>query len=120
MMEQTLKIEGIPMNLNTYRNAHYHLLNKEKLIWEKAVALAIREQGIRPLSRCKVTMEFFFKDKRRHDPDNYSCCAKFILDGMVKAGILSDDNFEVIEMLSVMQGGISKKPYINIVIQEVK
>lgn len=119
-MIQTLRIEGIPMNLNTYRNAHFHLLNKEKHLWEQAVGVAVKQQGIQPLVRCKVTMEFYFKDKRRHDPDNYACCAKFILDGMVKAGILTDDNFEVIEMLSVKQGGISKKPYLLIEIEGIR
>lgn len=119
-MIQTLRIEGIPMNLNTYRNAHYHLLDKEKKLWEQAVMIAVKQQGIRPLERCKVTMEFFFKDKRRHDPDNYACCAKFILDGMVKAEILTDDNFEVIEQLAVRQGGIDKKPHIMITIEGIR
>jgi len=35
---------------------------------------------------------FFFPDRRRRDPDNYS--VKFILDGLVKAGAIEDDSFE--------------------------
>lgn len=116
-MIQKLRIEGIPMALNKYRNAHYFQLNKEKQDWERIVAVAVKQQGIVSVKRCTIEMEFYFKDKRRHDPDNYACCAKFILDGMVKAGILTDDNFEIIEMLSVKQGGISKKPYLIIEIE---
>lgn len=119
-MIQTLRIEGIPMNLNTYRNAHYFQLNKEKSEWEHVVAVAVNQQGIKPVDRCRIEMEFYFKDKRRHDPDNYACCAKFILDGLVKASILPDDNFDVIESLAVKRGGISKKPYIMIGIEGIK
>lgn len=113
-MIQTLRLEGMPMNLNTYRNAHYFQLNKEKQEWEAIVAVAVNQQEIKPVDRCRIQMDFYFKDKRRHDPDNYACCAKFILDGLVKAGVLEDDNFEYVQELSVRQGGISKNPFIEI------
>ena len=117
-MMQTLRINGIPMSLNVYRNAHYYQLNAQKEIWEKAVQVAVHTQQIKPMERGKVTFEFWFKDKRKHDPDNYSASAKFLLDGMVKAGILADDNFSIIEELSLKQGGIDKDPYILIHLEE--
>ncbi|CAB4128305.1 hypothetical protein UFOVP103_34 [uncultured Caudovirales phage] len=107
------------MNLNTFRNAHYFQLNKEKIEWEKIVSVAVNQQNIIPVDRCNITMEFYFKDKRRRDPDNYACCAKFILDGLVKSKIMQDDNFAVVESLTVKQGGINKKPYINILLEEL-
>ena len=106
------------MSLNVYRNAHYYQLNKEKETWEQIVSVAVHTQKIKPIERCKVTFEFWFKDKRRHDPDNYSASAKFLLDGMVKAGVLEDDNFNVIEELSLKQGGISKQPFILIHLED--
>lgn len=115
---QTLRIEGIPMSLNVYRNAHYYQLNKEKETWERIVAVSVKEQKIKKVDRCRITFEFYFKDKRKHDPDNYSASAKFLLDGMVKAGVLDDDNFSVIEELSLKQGGINKKPYILIHLED--
>lgn len=115
---QTLRINGIPMSLNVYRNAHYYQLNKEKETWEKVVAVSVQEQQIKKVERCRITFEFYFKDKRKHDPDNYSASAKFLLDGMVKAGVLDDDNFSVIEELSLKQGGISKEPYILIHLED--
>lgn len=115
---QTLRINGIPMSLNVYRNAHYYQLNKEKETWEKVVAVSVKEQQIKKVERCRITFEFYFKDKRKHDPDNYSASAKFLLDGMVKAGVLDDDNFSVIEELSLKQGGICKEPYILIHLED--
>ena len=45
----------------------------------------------KPIEKASVTITFYFKDKRRHDADNYQ---KFLLDGLVKAGIIVDDDFE--------------------------
>lgn len=38
----------------------------------------------------------FFPTRGRRDPDNYS--GKFILDGLVQAGIIKDDSFECINL----------------------
>lgn len=118
-MNQTIRIEGIPPNLNITRNLHHFKSNKEKKEWENIVAYCVRSQSIYPVRRIRQTYEFYFKDKRRHDPDNYSACAKWINDGLVSAGIIPDDNFDHIETLTVRQGGFSKKPYILVHLEEV-
>jgi crossover junction endodeoxyribonuclease RusA len=119
-MKQQLRIEGIPMALNQYRNAHYFQINKEKDKWQKVVALEVINQKIVQIGKCRISIDFFFRDKRRHDPDNYACSAKYLLDGLVKAGIIADDNFDVIESLSIRQGGISKQPYLMITLESVQ
>lgn len=119
-MIQEFKIFGIPMNLNEYRNAHFFLLDKEKKKWERITVKESIAQRIRPIRKCRLTIEFYFKDRRRHDPDNYSASLKFILDGMVKANILPDDDFSVIESLTVRQGGIHMNPYLVIRIEELE
>lgn len=113
-MNQVLRVEGMPPNLNVYRNMHYQALNKQKKQWAVVIKNLVREQGIEPMMRIHMRYEFWFKDRREHDPDNYSCCAKFLQDGLVDAGILPRDNFDHIVSLTVCQGGISKIPYINI------
>ena len=50
-----------------------------------------------PLRNAVVTLTYYFKDKRRRDPDNYS--GKMILDGLVRAGILKDDSFSNIDLV---------------------
>lgn len=111
-MKQTLRINGMPMNLNKYRNAHYHTLNKEKQIWELVVRNECHLQGIKPMQEVDITVHFYFKDKRRHDADNYACCCKFIFDGLVKASVIPDDSFDYIRSLKVVHGGYDKQPYI--------
>lgn len=119
-MNQILRVDGMPPNLNVYRNLHYFELNKQKKHWSDVVAALVKEQDIKPMKRIHQRYEFWFRDKREHDPDNYSCCAKFLQDGLVDAGILPRDNFDVIKSFTVNQGGISKRPYILIHMEEVE
>lgn len=114
MGNQVIRVENMPPNLNVYRNMHYYELNKEKKLWSQIVKAIVREQKIQPMERIHQVYEFFFRDKKEHDPDNYSTCAKFLNDGLVDAGILPRDNFDHIVTFMVKQGGISKQPYILI------
>jgi Holliday junction resolvase RusA-like endonuclease len=116
---QTLVIHGMPMNLTKYRNCHHYSLNNHKKEWSEIVKTAVMVQGIQPMNRIIMTYEFFFKDRRRHDPDNYACCAKFINDALVECGILKDDTFEYIVELRMRQGGIQKDAGIFIHMEEV-
>lgn len=50
-----------------------------------------------PFKKSVVTITYYFKDKRRRDPDNYS--GKMILDGLVRTGILQDDSFNNIDLV---------------------
>jgi hypothetical protein len=118
-MNQILKVNNIPPNLNIYRNMHHYALDKAKKEWEQIVGWLVKEQRIKPVSHIRQTYEFWFKDKREHDPDNYACCAKFINDGLVSAGVLPRDNFDHIKEFTVRQGGVSKQPYILVHMEEL-
>lgn len=117
---QKLVLLGIPMNLNVYRNAHFFTLNQEKNKWETMVYLSCREQNIKPVEQCHITFEFCFSDRRKHDPDNYALCAKFLLDGLVKAGVLSDDNFDVVQSMTVRRGEPQERKQVIVWIKEIR
>lgn len=59
----------------------------------------------KPLERAIVNITYYFKDKRRRDPDNYS--GKMLLDPLVKEGILIDDSFDVVTL--VLDGKVDKQ-----------
>ena len=111
-IKQSFIISPLPMNLNKYRNAHFQVINKHKILFEAITQQAVINNNIKPMKWANITFTFWFKDKRRHDPDNYALCAKFIFDGIVKAGILEDDNFDYVREFKVRQGGINNEPYI--------
>ena len=57
----------------------------EKKRWEQLINLRCRPKPEKPLEKATVRLTYYFKTRARRDPDNYS--GKFILDGLVKAGI---------------------------------
>lgn len=68
----------------------------EKKRWANLIALNCRPKPDKPLDKATVKLTYFFKTRARRDPDNYS--GKFILDGLVKAGIIKDDSFDVVTL----------------------
>lgn len=52
-----------------------------------------------------IAMEFYFKTKRAKDLDN---AATSVLDAMVSAGVIEDDNINFVDNLSISFGGFDK------------
>jgi Holliday junction resolvase RusA-like endonuclease len=48
------------------------------------------------VERPRVQLVYYFATRRHRDPDNYT--GKFILDGLRHAGIIADDNSEVLQL----------------------
>ena len=80
----------------------YQKIKKE---WEQIIKLyTLKNKPFKPVKQCRLTLFYYFKDKTRRDPDNYS--GKFILDGLVKAGIIYDDSFFNINL--VLKASVGK------------
>ena len=81
------------LNLNVYRNAHYQVLNKAKIIFKNQLLVNYPE-----LSRIKaerVEVEYYIErcDNRKFDTMNIvSIVDKFFLDALVEFGCIPDDN----------------------------
>jgi Holliday junction resolvase RusA-like endonuclease len=71
---------------------------EEKQKWEWLVKVAIGKNKPKVvLDKAIVTITYYFGDKRRRDPDNYS--GKFLLDGLVRSGVIEDDSFNNIKLI---------------------
>lgn len=96
----TLKyiIKAIPPSNNQFigRNERWKYQEVKKQ-WADLINIVCRPKPKKPLQKAVVTIAYYFKDKRRRDPDNYS--GKMILDGLVRADILQDDSFNNIDLL---------------------
>jgi Holliday junction resolvase RusA-like endonuclease len=112
-MKYIYKIPLIPPSNNKYlgngTKASNFKYQNEKKQWAEIIAYTCRPKPPYPIARAIVTLHYFFKDARRRDPDNYS--GKFILDGLVKAGILQDDSFAVIDLVLKADIDPGKKGY---------
>ena len=95
-----LTVYDIPPSNNKYMgNSHsFNVYRRDKEKWHYLVKAAIgrAKKPRKPLEKAIVHITYYFKDKRRRDPDNYS--GKLLLDPLVREGILADDNFKVVEL----------------------
>ena len=91
------KIPQLPPSLNRFAGRanvlEYRNLKKD---WIDMVQKLWIPKPEKPISRAVVTLEYYFKDHKRRDPDNYS--GKMILDGLTKARIIQDDSFHHIDL----------------------
>lgn len=116
---QSLKLLGIPPTLNEVRRMHYQVQAKEKKKWEKIVMIESKVQKLQPVENpVIVTYRFHFVDARIRDPDGYAYSAKACQDGLVKAGILPDDNFKIVKELRIAEGERRKVAGITVEIRD--
>ena len=98
-------IPDIPPSNNRFKGRkncwEYRKLKKE---WAQTAAIYCRPKPSAPLSGVTVRITYFFPTRIRHDPDNYN--GVFLLDGMVRVGILRDDSFACISL--ELRGGYDK------------
>lgn len=105
-------------NLNQYRNAHYQVLSKAKRVY--AASLTDQLKDIEPLKKVVVTLIAYPPTARSFDNDNLAPHMKFGLDAIVRAGILSDDNYNIVVETRHKVGGIDKEnPRVIFLLEEV-
>lgn len=97
-------INDVPPSNNKYmggggrgRNYQYQ---KEKKQWARKIRRVVGDNKPElPFKKSIVTLTYYFKTRHRRDPDNYS--GKFLLDGLVEAGVIEDDSFNHIDLVIV-------------------
>lgn len=98
-MTYTFKIQGRMQALNDYTKvnrgkAGIFLGNQTKKAITNDVAQQIIDQGDFPHFTKPVIVRFHWIEiNRRRDPDNFIFAKKFVLDGMVKAGMIPKDGW---------------------------
>lgn len=100
---QTLIIKGRLPDANIYINAersNRYAAAKIKDEWTKIIVGEARTQKIKKINKSvNIFFQWWVKDKKR-DKDNIMFGQKFILDGLVEAGILKNDGWNVIKHLN--------------------
>jgi len=69
--------------------------SRMKKDWTGQVVLAIRHARIKPMPYAMIEFEWHEENKRRN-PDNIASGKKFIIDGLVEAGVLENDGWKQI------------------------
>lgn len=93
------------LNINNYRNAHHITLNKAKVNYADAVAEQV--ESLLGWNRVSVRFTLFPGTRRRTDVTNVcSIHDKFLLDALVKAGKLPDDDYKHLDHVSYRFGSV--------------
>lgn len=118
--KKTKKNQTVLVGMNYYRNAHYHVKNKIKQFYAELVKEQLIGFEEDKLKEIKVNYKLFYK---RGDCDLTNVCSvidKFVLDGLVEFGLISDDNVKVCKRVTFEVGEQDKEnPRIEIKIMEV-
>ena len=98
MRQITIIIPGkIHPSLNALNRLHWAPLSKLKREWEEEIFWLAKAQGWRkPLKKAQVRIIYYLGGNYRYDKDNRT--PKFIMDGLVKAGVIEDDNARVVDL----------------------
>ena len=99
-------IKSVYLNLNQYRNWHYHTSNKAKIAFKELVTRQLDE-----VYEGKVEIDYLYyaPDKRKRDLMNVIAVAdKFFQDTLVENGKIKTDDTETVIYISCQYMGIDK------------
>ncbi|HHX69162.1 MAG TPA: RusA family crossover junction endodeoxyribonuclease [Gallicola sp.] len=96
VIEMILIIKAIPPTINKYigRTNRWEYQKDKKEFQNIARLMTLKDRPKQPIESCKITITYYFNDKRRRDPSNFD---KFVLDFLVESGFITDDNYFVIK-----------------------
>lgn len=105
-----MTVPGIPPSPNSTRREHWAKRAAAAREWKRDAFYAAMEarelhRGMVkfPLQSAALRIVIVSPTRVRRDPDNAIASAKPLIDGLVKAGVLSDDSFAVVRELTVAQ-----------------
>lgn len=109
----------IPMSWNTFISKQRMIQNTIKGKYKGFAIFLANKYEINDLnleSTC-FTFDFYFKDKRRRDCDNYTSSAKFINDGFTEANVIIDDASKYLELKFPPHKYDKENPRLEIIIE---
>lgn len=107
------------LNLNTYRNTQAFVLNKVKQLYTDIMLKELESLPV--FNKVRLTYIVYTGSSHKSDVMNWtSVVDKFFQDTMVKAGKLTDDNYQYVPEIISRFGGIDKiNPRVEILIEPI-
>lgn len=102
-----LRTKEMILNLNQYRNAHYHKLSDSKISYKAIMKEQIEQLPV--FNKVSIIYTVFFGSLRKTDISNVCCVIdKYFCDALVELGKLPDDNYIYIKEVIYRYGGVDK------------
>lgn len=83
---------GLGRNLSANARHHHMVQHKLNKKFKAAAAWCARAAHVPHLEQARIVAEYRPPDRRRRDPDNLAPQVKAAIDGIVQAGVLTDDS----------------------------
>lgn len=119
MMTQTLFIPGPLPVLNDYLGKGQRFTyTAAKKQWGHTIGCEIKRQHLKPMGRVFIRWTWQEADMRR-DPDNISAIGKkFVLDALVKMGIMKNDGWKQIAGWTDTWVLVPQSPGVTVILEE--
>ena len=105
------KKRELMVSLNNFFPMHYIQKNNVKHDY-----YAVVEEFVKTLPKYKTitpTYTIYFNNKRKKDLDNYTFpMHKFLMDALVKGGVIVDDDYDYVTKITTKFGGIDDNNYV--------
>jgi len=99
------------LSLNVFIHLHPFAKGKCKEDYYEEV-----EEWVKTLPKYKTikpVYKLFFNNKRKKDLDNYTFpMHKFLMDALVKGGVIEDDDYDYVSKITTKFGGIADENYV--------
>lgn len=95
--------------MNSNERKHWTSRSENTAAWRYTAGWRVKAAKIPRLEHAWIQVHVSFGDKRRRDPSNYARTAKAIVDGIVDAGVLPDDNPQYVTGPDMRLGTDSKR-----------
>ena len=121
-MNEKLIIHGELPGLNEIiemSKIHWGEYAKEKRILTYEIALLAKTQIKRKYQKIDLAFYWYCKNRRR-DKDNIIAGQRFVIDGLVQAGVIENDGWEQIGNIFHFFEVDAKNPRVEVIIKEVE
>lgn len=118
----TFRIEAVHPSLNVWSRSNPFKVATLKKAHARFVFAAVHAAKMHghwdghPFQKALVTVRYHFPTRARHDPDNAT--PKFYLDQLVASGVLADDDFTHLPVLTIVGGSVANPGWTEIVVEE--
>ena len=121
-MSETLIVRGKLPDFNSLINdvkRHWKFYAGAKRHWTGVTVAECVAQRLRPVTP-PVVLDFVWYNNGRKDPDNIRIASKMIIDGLVKASILPEDNQKIIKGFTDLFHKDTDDPRVEVTIRSIK
>lgn len=127
LRELFLTIPGRLEGLNEYTKANrtsaiigaeMKLIQEYKITQHIDVQILNMKKKFKPLAKVEIKFKWYEPNMKR-DPDNVAFAKKFILDALVKSGVIASDGWKTIRRFSDDLYLSKERPRVEVIISEV-